>query len=156
PAPEPEEPHASTVENVWHSKYTRPAAPAEPEGDTIQMLRGVQQNLREASVTSTIYRKKRNTVEFTAGQKIQTEPPAQPMPETTAGEPVGEPINLPEHNAVSSGFTMQLGALDAAPVDSTQDFMNAYNAVRPRTEPRPAAQQAAAARPAAEAARPAV
>ena len=30
---------------------------------------------------------------------------------------------------------MQLGALDAAPVDSTQDFMNAYNAVRPRTAP---------------------
>lgn len=156
PAPEPEEPQASTVENVWHSKYTRPAAPAEPEGDTIQMLRGVQQNLRDASVTSTIYRKKRNTVEFTPGQKIRTAPPAQAMPDTPAGEPVGEPINLPEHNAVSSGFTMQLGALDAAPVDSTQDFMNAYNAVRPRTEPRPAAQQAAAARPAAEAVRPAV
>lgn len=142
-APAPEEPQGSTVENVWHSKYTRPTAPAEPEGDTIQMLRGVQQNLRDASVTSTIYRKKRNTVEFTPGQKIRTAPPAQAMPDTPAGEPVGEPINLPERKTVSTGFTMQLGALDAAPVDSTQDFMNAYNAVRPRTEPRSAAQQPA-------------
>ncbi len=140
-APEPEEPQGDTVENVWHSKYTRTAAPAEPEGDTIQILRGVQQNLRDASVTSTIYRKKRNTVEFTPGQKVRTAPPAQAMPDTPAGEPVGEPINLPERKAASTGFTMQLGALDAAPVDSTQDFMNAYNAVRPRTEPRPAARQ---------------
>lgn len=142
------EPQGDTVENVWHSKYTRtPAAPAADEGDTMQMLRGIQQGIKErpasgvTGATGTIYRKKRNTVEFTPGQKIRTAPPAQTMPVPPAGEPVGEPINLPEHKAVSTGFTMQLGALDAAPVDSTQDFMAAYNAVRPRTAPQTAAQQ---------------
>lgn len=147
PEPEPVESQGDTVENVWRSKYTRPAAPPAPEeGDTIQMLRGIQQAVqapdRTQSMTGTIYRKKRNTVEFTPGQKIRTAPPAQAMPETPAGEPVGEPINLPQRPAVSSGFTMQLGALDAAPLDSTQDFMNAYNAVRPRAASQSAARQA--------------
>lgn len=147
---QPEEPQGDTVENVWRSKYTRtPTAPSAPEGDTIQMLRGIQQAIqtphRDVGATGTIYRKKRNTVEFTPGQKIRTAPPAQAMPDPPAGEPVGEPINIPSHQPASTGFTMQLGALDAAPVDSTQDFMNAYNAVRPRTAPqasRPAAQPA--------------
>ncbi len=71
------------------------------------------------------------------------------------GEPVGEPIetprNQPAQPPVSTGFTMQMDALDAKPVDSTQEFMSAYNAVR---RPRPAAQPAPAPRapPAAEAA----
>ena len=146
--PEPqEESRGDTVENVWHSKYTRPApAPSsEREGDTMQMLRDIQRGMKARTApsatgaTGTIYRKKRNTVEFTPGQKIRTAPPAQAMPDPPAGEPVGEPINLPRHQAASTGFTMQLGALDAAPVDSTQDFMNAYNAVRPRTAPAAAA-----------------
>lgn len=137
---EPEEPQGDTVENVWRSKYTRtPVAPAASEGDTIQMLRDIKQVMqnpnRDVGATGTIYRKKRNTVEFTPGQKIRTAPPAQAMPEPPTGEPVGEPINIPSHQAPSTGFTMQLGALDAAPLDSTQDFMNAYNAVRPRTAP---------------------
>ena len=132
--PEPrEESRGDTVENVWHSKYTRPApAPSsEREGDTMQMLRDIQRGMKARTApsatgaTGTIYRKKRNTVEFTPGQKIRTAPPAQAMPDPPAGEPVGEPINLPRHQAASTGFTMQLGALDAAPVDSTQDFMNA-------------------------------
>ncbi|WP_295340605.1 hypothetical protein [uncultured Subdoligranulum sp.] len=152
---EPEEPQGDTVENVWRSKYTRtPVAPAASEGDTIQMLRDIKQVMqnpnRDVGATGTIYRKKRNTVEFTPGQKIRTAPPAQAMPEPPTGEPVGEPINIPSHQAPSTGFTMQLGALDAAPLDSTQDFMNAYNAVRPRTAPqasRPAEQPRQAAAP---------
>lgn len=150
---EPEEPQGDTVENVWRSKYTRtPVAPAASEGDTIQMLRDIKQVMqnpnRDVGATGTIYRKKRNTVEFTPGQKIRTAPPAQAMPEPPTGEPVGEPINIPSRQAPSTGFTMQLGALDAAPLDSTQDFMNAYNAVRPRTAPqasRPAEQPRQAA-----------
>ena len=101
-----------------------------------------------SGATGTIYRKKRNTVEFTPGQKIQTTPPPQPMPQHV-GEPVGEPIetprNQPAQPPVSTGFTMQMDALDAKPVDSTQEFMSAYNAVR---RPRPAAQPAPAPRPA--------
>lgn len=152
---EPEEPQGDTVENVWRSKYTRtPVAPAsvsEPEGDTMQMLRGIQKAVRNTPAgvgnTATIYRKKRNTVEFTPGQKVRKAPPAQAVPEPTAGEPVGEPINLPSRQPVNSGFTMQLGALDASPVDSTQDFMAAYNSVRPQQAPRRTAAQPAAQTP---------
>lgn len=144
---EPEEKEGDTVQSVWHSKYTRPAPAQQPEGgDTMEMLRQVKKAVRAGAGsstgnTTTIYRKKRNTVEFTPGQKVHTAPPApQPRP----GEPVGEPIAVPTRRSAASGFTMQLGALDAAPLDSTQDFMNAYNAVRPqRTAPAPTAPEPA-------------
>lgn len=144
------EPEGDTVEMVRHSKYTRPKAEAwrshSAPGDTMRMLYDIKKVVQETdkavakdpAPTSTIYRKKRNTVEFTPGQKVRTAPPAQVLPETPAGEPVGEPIHLPQRQAPASGFTMQLGALDAAPLDSTQDFMAAYNAVRPRQQARPA------------------
>ena len=119
-APQP----AAPQEEVWHSKYTRRAAP--PREDA----------------TGTVYRKKRNTVEFTPGQKVAPAPPA-PQPAPKAGEPVGEPLSLPQQD-LRTGFTMDLGALDAAPVDSTQEFMQAYNAVRPtRGTLRPAAPKSA-------------
>ena len=86
-------------------------------------------------MTGTIYRKKKNTVEFTPGQKIQKAPPPQPVPQRS-GEPVGEPIETPR-GQTSTGYTMQIGGLDAVPVDSTQDFMAAYNAVRPQRRPAP-------------------
>ena len=68
-----------------------------------------------------------------------------------SGEPVGEPIETPCRPAASTGFTMQMDAVDARPLDSTQDFLSAYNAVRrpqkaapaPQPAPAPAAQPAA-------------
>ena len=121
-APQP----AAPQEEVWHSKYTRRAAPPREEA------------------AGTVYRKKRNTVEFTPGQKVAPAPPA-PQPAPKAGEPVGEPLNLPQQD-LRTGFTMDLGALDAAPVDSTREFMQAYNAVRPtRGTLRPAAPKSAPA-----------
>lgn len=154
PQPSAAEPEGDTVESVWRSKYTQPRAArraSSDEGDTMEMLRDIHKIVqnpdkkvaRDTGGTSTIYRKKRNTVEFTPGQKVHTAPPAQVMPVTRAGEPVGEPINLPQRSA--TGFTMQLGALDAAPVDSTQEFMNAYNAVRPRQTAAPRQNEAAPA-----------
>ena len=95
-----------------------------------------------SGMTGTIYRKKKNTVEFTPGQKIQKAPPPQPVPQRS-GEPVGEPIETPR-GQTSTGYTMQIGGLDAVPVDSTQDFMAAYNAVRPQRRPAPAPVQPAA------------
>ena len=132
------QPAEDTVEHVWHSKYTRraPSQPADPGSAAMEDTRSLP---RPLGATGTIYRKKRDTVEFTPGQKVRTAPPAQAMPDPPAGEPVGEPVSLPERPAVHSGFTMQLGAADAAPLDSTQDFMAAYNAVRP---PRPPAREA--------------
>ena len=148
------------TQEVWRSKYTRPARRGAEEqgGQTMDFIRStVDQAQKHPSdtltggMTGTIYRKKRNTVEFTPGKKPQTAPPPQPVPQRS-GEPVGEPIEVPRSQPVPSGFTMQIGGLDTVPTDSTQEFMSAYNAVRPqrrqaaappRTMPQPAAQDPA-------------
>ena len=161
------QPDPETSTNVWRSKYTQPQSESSGStlvgatltGDTLQMLRGVvneQKNsrtpARDPGATSTIYRKKRSTVEFTPGQKRSTPPPAQPTP---LQGPVGEPLDLPglesaqaiQPGQTTTGFTMQLGSVAPTPSDSTQQFMSAYNAVRPHTaQPQPA--QPAAPQPA--------
>ena len=157
---ESETEHEDPTQEVWRSKYTRPARRGAEEqgGQTMDFIRGtVDQAQKHPSdtltggMTGTIYRKKRNTVEFTPGKKPQTAPPPQPVPQRS-GEPVGEPIEVPRSQPVPSGFTMQIGGLDTVPTDSTQEFMSAYNAVRPRRRqaaaqprptPRPAAQDPA-------------
>lgn len=157
---EPETEHEDPTQEVWRSKYTRPARRGAEEqgGQTMDFIRStVDQAQKHPSdtltggMTGTIYRKKRNTVEFTPGKKPQTAPPPQPVPQRS-GEPVGEPIEVPRSQPVPSGFTMQIGGLDTVPTDSTQEFMSAYNAVRPqrrqaaaqpRPTPRPAAQSPA-------------
>ena len=162
PAPQPVCPAETETERedptqeVWRSKYTRPARRGAEEqgGQTMDFIRStVDQAQKHPSdtltggMTGTIYRKKRNTVEFTPGKKPQTAPPPQPVPQRS-GEPVGEPIEVPRSQPVPSGFTMQIGGLDTVPTDSTQEFMSAYNAVRPQrrqaaAQPRPTPQPAA-------------
>lgn len=153
---EPETDREDPTQEVWRSKYTRPARRGAEEqgGQTMDFIRStVDQAQKHPSdtltggMTGTIYRKKRNTVEFTPGKKPQTAPPPQPVPQRS-GEPVGEPIEVPRSQPVPSGFTMQIGGLDTVPTDSTQEFMSAYNAVRPRRRqaaapPRPMPQPAA-------------
>lgn len=157
---EPETDREDPTQEFWRSKYTRPARRGAEEqgGQTMDFIRNtVDQAQKHPSdtltggMTGTIYRKKRNTVEFTPGKKPQTAPPPQPVPQRS-GEPVGEPIEVPRSQPVPSGFTMQIGGLDTVPTDSTQEFMSAYNAVRPRRRqaaaqprptPRPAAQNPA-------------
>ena len=145
------------TQEVWRSKYTRPARRSAEEqgGQTMDFIRNtVDQAQKHPSdtltggMTGTIYRKKRNTVEFTPGKKPQTAPPPQPVPQHS-GEPVGEPIEVPRSQPVPSGFTMQIGGLDTVPTDSTQEFMSAYNAVRPRRR-QAAAQPSPTPRPAAQ------
>lgn len=153
---EPDTDREDPTQEVWRSKYTRPARRGAEEqgGQTMDFIRStVDQAQKHPSdtltggMTGTIYRKKRNTVEFTPGKKPQTAPPPQPVPQRS-GEPVGEPIEVPRSQPVPSGFTMQIGGLDTVPTDSTQEFMSAYNAVRPRRRqaaapPRPMPQPAA-------------
>ena len=157
---EPETEHEDPTQEVWRSKYTRPARRSAEEqgGQTMDFIRSTVDQAQKhpsdtltSGMTGTIYRKKRNTVEFTPGKKPQTAPPPQPVPQRS-GEPVGEPIEVPRSQPVPSGFTMQIGGLDTVPTDSTQEFMSAYNAVRPqrrqaaappRPMPRPAAQDPA-------------
>ena len=167
PLPSAPRPAQETGSGFWRSKYTRP----QPEhtgntligetltGDTLMMLRSVvseqkdqkeQAPVKEPGATSTIYRKKRSTVEFTPGQKRSTPPPAPPAPPQG---PVGEPLVLPgeqpaqaiQPGQTTTGFTMQLNSPVLTPSDSTQQFINAYNAVRPRpAQPQPAPVQSAA------------
>lgn len=157
---EPETDREDPTQEVWRSKYTRPARRGAEEqgGQTMDFIRSTVDQAQKhpsdtltSGMTGTIYRKKRNTVEFTPGKKPQTAPPPQPVPQRS-GEPVGEPIEVPRSQPVPSGFTMQIGGLDTVPTDSTQEFMSAYNAVRPqrrqaaaqpRPMPRPAAQSPA-------------
>lgn len=157
---EPETDREDPTQEVWRSKYTRPARRGAEEqgGQTMDFIRSTVDQAQKhpsdtltSGMTGTIYRKKRNTVEFTPGKKPQTAPPPQPVPQRS-GEPVGEPIEVPRSQPVPSGFTMQIGGLDTVPTDSTQEFMSAYNAVRPqrrqtaappRPTPRPAAQSPA-------------
>ncbi len=154
---EPETDREDPTQEVWRSKYTRPArrGAEEQSGQTMDFIRStVDQAQKHSSdtltsgMTGTIYRKKRNTVEFTPGKKPQTAPPPQPVPQCS-GEPVGEPIEVPRSQPVPSGFTMQIGGLDTVPTDSTQEFMSAYNAVRPRRR-QAAAQPSPTPRPAAQ------
>lgn len=162
PTPQPVRPAESEAERedptqeVWRSKYTRPARRGAEEqgGQTMDFIRSTVDQAQKypsdtltGGMTGTIYRKKRNTVEFTPGKKPQTTPPPQPVPQRS-GEPVGEPIEVPRSQPVPSGFTMQIGGLDTVPTDSTQEFMSAYNAVRPQRRqtaapPRPTPQPAA-------------
>lgn len=164
PAPQPvcpaetETDREDPTQEVWRSKYTRPARRGAEEqgGQTMDFIRStVDQAQKHPSdtltggMTGTIYRKKRNTVEFTPGKKPQTAPLPQPVPQRS-GEPVGEPIEVPRSQPVPSGFTMQIGGLDTVPTDSTQEFMSAYNAVRlqrrqaaAQPRPTPAAQSPA-------------
>lgn len=163
PPPQPVRPaeseteHEDPTQEVWRSKYTRPARRSAEEqgGQTMDFIRStVDQAQKHPSdtltggMTGTIYRKKRNTVEFTPGKKPQTAPPPQPVPQRS-GEPVGEPIEVPRSQPVPSGFTMQIGGLDTVPTDSTQEFMSAYNAVRPKRR-QAAAQPSPTPRPAAQ------
>ena len=154
---EPETDREDPTQEVWRSKYTRPArrSAEEQSGQTMDFIRStVDQAQKHPSdtltggMTGTIYRKKRNTVEFTPGKKPQTAPPPQPVPQRS-GEPVGEPIEVPRSQPVPSGFTMQIGGLDTVPTDSTQEFMSAYNAVRPQRR-QAAAQPSPTPRPAAQ------
>lgn len=154
---EPENEHEDPTQEVWRSKYTRPARRGAEEqgGQTMDFIRSTVDQAQKhpsdtltSGMTGTIYRKKRNTVEFTPGKKPQTAPPPQPVPQRS-GEPVGEPIDVPRSQPVPSGFTMQIGGLDTVPTDSTQEFMSAYNAVRPRRR-QAAAQPSPTPRPAAQ------
>lgn len=154
---EPETDREDPTQEVWRSKYTRPARRGAEEqgGQTMDFIRSTVDQAQKhpsdtltSGMTGTIYRKKRNTVEFTPGKKPQTAPPPQPVPQRS-GEPVGEPIEVPRSQPVPSGFTMQIGGLDTVPTDSTQEFMSAYNAVRPRRR-QAAAQPSPTPRPAAQ------
>lgn len=156
PAPAPAEPQPASGEDtgaVLRSKYTAARrAQSEPEqgtgfeapdltggitlgGSTLELLRDAiaSKPAPKTTQTSTVYRKKRDTVEFIPGQKS-----APKAPEAPAAEPEGEPLNAVS-TYTSTGFTIAMDPLDplqTAPSDSTQEFMAAFSAVRAgRTAP---------------------
>lgn len=152
PAPEPAQP----VQPV----QTPSPAPASGEtlsGDTLAMLRATVNNSRPAAdrPTGTVYRKKRDTVEFiprkknpTAPRSVVSDPTgvvslggAAPAQRTGAVslDRAAQPAPTPVNTYTSTGFTVQMDGIGANPLDSTQDFLAAFDQVRPRPQPAPQA-----------------
>lgn len=152
PAPEPAQP----VQPV----QTPSPAPVSGEtlsGDTLAMLRATVNNSRPAAdrPTGTVYRKKRDTVEFiprkknpTAPRSVVSDPTgvvslggAAPAQRTGAVslDRAAQPAPTPVNTYTSTGFTVQMDGIGANPLDSTQDFLAAFDQVRPRPQPAPQA-----------------
>lgn len=152
PAPEPAQP----VQPV----QTPSPAPVSGEtlsGDTLAMLRVTVNNSRPAAdrPTGTVYRKKRDTVEFiprkknpTAPRSVVSDPTgvvslggAAPAQRTGAVslDRAAQPAPTPVNTYTSTGFTVQMDGIGANPLDSTQDFLAAFDQVRPRPQPAPQA-----------------
>ena len=123
--PEPEEP---TVEKkVYHSHHGGAAAelPDRAGNSTGITLSGIRAALRggtASGATGTVYRKKRNTIEFTPGQKLAR--PAQTPPAAELrGEPVGEPVMTSTAEVTSTtAFNIPLEE-DNTPAEDTRDFL---------------------------------
>lgn len=152
PAPEPAQP----VQPV----QTPSPAPVSGEtlsGDTLAMLRATVNNSRPAAdrPSGTVYRKKRDTVEFiprkknpTAPRSVVSDPTgvvslggAAPAQRTGAVslDRAAQPTPTPVNTYTSTGFTVQMDGIGANPLDSTQDFLAAFDQVRPRPQPAPQA-----------------
>ncbi len=149
PAPEPVQP-----------VQTPSPAPVSGEtlsGDTLAMLRATVNNSRPAAdrPSGTVYRKKRDTVEFiprkknpTAPRSVVSDPTgvvslggAAPAQRTGAVslDRAAQPAPTPVNTYTSTGFTVQMDGIGANPLDSTQDFLAAFDQVRPRPQPAPQA-----------------
>lgn len=159
PAPEPEpEPalQAPVQKTVYHSKHAAAAEPAPARTASIT-LNGIRDALRGGSsgATGTIYRKKRNTIEFTPGQKLARTPEAPPVSETR-GEPVGEPVMTSTAQVgATTSFNVDIGADEQA--EDTRDFLKGLSAASAASAARAASRAAARAsgtRPAPQTAAP--
>ena len=150
PAPEPVQP-----------VQTPPPASVSGEtlsGDTLAMLRATVNSGRPAAdraATGTVYRKKRDTVEFiprkknpTAPRSVVSDPTgvvslggAAPVQRPGAASPdrAAQPAPTPVNTYTSTGFTVQMDGIGGDPLDSTQDFLAAFDQVRPRPQPAPPA-----------------
>lgn len=123
---EPEEP--TVQKTVYHSNRGGAAASLPNRtGNTGGItLTGIRAALRGSSsgATGTVYRKKRNTIEFTPGQKLARTPDVPPAAAETRGEPVGEPV-MTSTAAVESpsttAFNIPLQKEEAA--EDTKDFL---------------------------------
>ena len=140
PAAEPEpvqqpEPPARTEpsagkKTVYHSHHGG-AAPAPRHtglgGNTVSVtFNGIKEVLRGGSssgATGTVYRKKRNTIEFTPGQKL-ARAPETPSVEENRGEPVGEPVMTPTADVTSTSTTaFNVSLNQGEEVEDTKDFL---------------------------------
>lgn len=127
PAPEPEPEEPAVQKKVYHSHHMGGGAPAAPRhsGGTVSVtLSGIRDALRGGSAsgaTGTVYRKKRNTIEFTPGQKLARTAEIPPV-EETHGEPVGEPV-MTSTAAVTSTAPFNVSIGEEEEVEDTKDFL---------------------------------
>lgn len=162
-SPEPEEPEEPTVQKtVYHSSHSGAASslPTRTGNTGGITLGGIRAALRGSSTgaTGTVYRKKRNTIEFTPGQKLARTPEVPPAAAETRGEPVGEPVmtstaaveapsatafNIPLQKEESAAedtkdFLKDLGIGSATAVETAARAARAVPATQPAPRPAPA------------------
>ncbi|MBM6716037.1 hypothetical protein H6B15_05125 [Gemmiger formicilis] len=155
PQPEPEEP---TVEKtVYHSHHAGAALPNHTATTGGITLSGIRAALRGSSsgATGTVYRKKRNTIEFTPGQKLARTPEPAPETQESHGEPVGEPVMTPTAEVTSTtAFNIPLEQEDTDQKEDTRDFLRDLGVVQDSAVK--TAARAAQAAPRAQSVRPAL
>ena len=109
---------------------------------TLERLKIAPKQEQDVSATGTVYRKKRDTVEFTPGQHSSQKPTAtQNFPTHHKADPVGEPVmtpsvqlpiqqapSQPEHTPqqTTTGFTIQMERQGGR--EDTQSFLAELNA----------------------------
>lgn len=169
-APAPEAPRT-----VYHSAAH--SGPVTEKPSSSMTLTGLRDALRGSSTgsTGTVYRKKRNTIEFIPGQKLGRKAEPARRAKDPVGEPVGEPVMTPTapvagryEKAASADTQDFLRELDETPAlraalpgeEQSQPRASGSRAVQaaPAPQPVPAPQPTPARpapRPAAEPARPA-
>ena len=160
--PEPQAPartaQTPVKKTVYHSHHET-TAPASRHmglgGNTVSVtFNGIKEVLRGGSssgATGTVYRKKRNTIEFTPGQKL-ARTPETPTPEENRGEPVGEPVMTSTMDVVptaTAGFNVSLDRGEEA--EDTKDFLRDLEAASESAAKLAARASRAAPRPQPEA-----
>ncbi len=103
---------------------------------TLEFLSGGRRKgaSRDTRSNTTVYRKKRDTVEFTPGQRKHQRPEEDTRTfARREGEPVGEPVMTPNAEVplrqTSAGFTVQTNAVEEK--EDTQSFLKELNDALP-------------------------
>lgn len=159
PAAQPTQPTAPAGKTVYHSA-ARSGSTADTTGSlslggttaeqpalsdtrstlgrlsTLEFLSGGRRKAadRDTRTNTTVYRKKRDTVEFTPGQRKHQRPELDTQTfARREGEPVGEPVMTPNAEVplrqTSAGFTVQTNAVEEK--EDTQSFLRELNDALP-------------------------
>lgn len=130
PEPEPQPEPPADKKTVYHSQHTGGIPGGTRHGGlggntvsiTFNNIRDVLRGNAASGATGTIYRKKRNTIEFTPGQKLARSPEPDPG-EKSRGEPVGEPVMTSTADVTSGTASFNVSLTQEEEAEDTKDFL---------------------------------